>query len=68
MSNGTFDAESRVVDGWEVREHGPPDAVHSALCLPGGLCSAEFFADVAAQPSLAEAGIRLVATTLPGYA
>jgi pimeloyl-ACP methyl ester carboxylesterase len=68
MDNGSFDGEFRVVDGWQVREHGSPEAVHSALCLPGGLCSAEFFADVAAQASLAEAGVRLVATTLPGYA
>ncbi len=68
MSNERFDGESRVVDGWQVHEHGPLDAAHAALCLPGGLCSAEFFADVAAQASLAEAGIRLVATTLPGFA
>jgi pimeloyl-ACP methyl ester carboxylesterase len=68
MDNRSLEKESRVVDGWQVREHGPPDAVHSALCLPGGLCSAEFFADVVAQASLAEAGVRLVTTTLPGYA
>jgi pimeloyl-ACP methyl ester carboxylesterase len=60
-------AEIRIVDGWEVRDHGSQGASHSALCLPGGLCSDEFFADVLAQPSLAEAGIRLVTTTLPGY-
>jgi pimeloyl-ACP methyl ester carboxylesterase len=60
--------EQKIVDGWEVHDHGPPDASHSALCLPGALCSDEFFADVLAEPSLAEAGIRLVTTTLPGYA
>lgn len=59
--------EVRTVDGWEVREHGTRDASHSALCLPGALCSDEFFADVLAQPSLAEASVRLVTTTLPGY-
>jgi pimeloyl-ACP methyl ester carboxylesterase len=64
MNNAT---EVRTVDGWEAREYGSRDAPHSALCLPGGLCTHEFFADVLAQPSLAEAGIRLVTTTLPGY-
>jgi pimeloyl-ACP methyl ester carboxylesterase len=69
MNSGSFDhrGEVHTVDGWEVREHGPRDASHSALCLPGALCSEEFFADVLAQPSLAEAGVRLVTTTLPGY-
>jgi pimeloyl-ACP methyl ester carboxylesterase len=50
---------------WDIRVHGPRDAAHTVLLLPGGLCTAEFYAEVAAQPRLA--GIRLVAATLPGH-
>jgi pimeloyl-ACP methyl ester carboxylesterase len=51
---------------WELREAGPADAAHTALLLPGGMCSAGSFAELMAQPSLA--GIRMVAATLPGQA
>jgi pimeloyl-ACP methyl ester carboxylesterase len=51
---------------WELRESGPADAAHTALLLPGGLCSAGSYAEVMAQPSLA--GLRLVAATMPGQA
>ena len=51
---------------WELRETGPPDAEHTALLLPGGLCSAGSYAEVMAVPALG--GIRLVAATLPGNA
>src|SRR4029450_7980463 len=51
---------------WELREQGPSDAVHSALLLPGGMCSAGSFAEVMAEPALG--GMRLVAATLPGQA
>jgi pimeloyl-ACP methyl ester carboxylesterase len=50
---------------WDVVVHGPQDAAHTVLLLPGGLCTAEFYAEVAAQPGLA--GVRLVAATLPGH-
>jgi pimeloyl-ACP methyl ester carboxylesterase len=50
---------------WDVRESGPPDAEHVALLLPGGLCTAMFYAELMAEPALA--GIRLVAVTLPGH-
>src|SRR5207248_5868074 len=45
---------------------GPADAAHTVLLLPGGMCSAGSFAELMAQPSLA--GIRMVATTMPGQA
>jgi pimeloyl-ACP methyl ester carboxylesterase len=51
---------------WELREAGPADAAHTALLLPGGLCSAGSYAEVMAQPSLAH--LRLVAATMPGQA
>ena len=51
---------------WELVESGPPDAQRTVLLLPGGMCSARSFAEVMAEPALAE--IHLVAATLPGHA
>lgn len=51
---------------WELREAGPPDAEHTVLFLPGGMCSAGSYAEVMAEPALART--RLVAATLPGHA
>src|SRR4051812_19899607 len=51
---------------WELREAGRADAKHTALLLPGGMCSAGSFAELMAEPALAD--LRLVAVTLPGHA
>jgi pimeloyl-ACP methyl ester carboxylesterase len=51
---------------WEFREAGPPDAHQTVLLLPGGMCSAGSYAELMAEPALAE--LRLVAATLPGHA
>lgn len=51
---------------WELREQGPADAGHTVLLLPGGMCSAGSFAELMAEPALAE--MRLVAATMPGQA
>src|SRR5437764_14971677 len=51
---------------WELRAAGPPEAEHTVLLLPGGMCSAGSYAEVMAEPALA--GMRLVAATLPGQA
>ena len=51
---------------WELREAGPPDAEHTVLLLPGGMCSAGSYAEVVAEPALART--RLIAATLPGHA
>jgi pimeloyl-ACP methyl ester carboxylesterase len=51
---------------WDLRETGPPDAEHTVLLLPGGMCGAGSYAEVMAEPSLAQT--RLVAATLPGHA
>jgi pimeloyl-ACP methyl ester carboxylesterase len=51
---------------WEVREAGPPDAEHTVLLLPGGMCGAGSYAELMAERDLA--GLRLVAATLPGHA
>ena len=51
---------------WDLREAGPPDAESTVLLLPGGSCSAGSYAEVMAEPALAE--MRLVAATLPGNA
>jgi pimeloyl-ACP methyl ester carboxylesterase len=55
-----------MVTDWELREAGPPDAKHTVLLLPGGMCSSGSYAEVMAEPALAQ--IRLVAATLPGHA
>jgi pimeloyl-ACP methyl ester carboxylesterase len=49
---------------WSLRESGPERADRTVLLLPGGMCSAGSYAEVMAQPVLAQA--RLVAVTLPG--
>ena len=54
-------------DGWELHEVGPADADYTVLLLPGALCTAAFFEDVMAEPSLTGASIRLVATTVQGF-
>ena len=60
MNSPTLDVD------WELRETGPAEARHGVLLLPGGACSAAFYAELAAEPALA--GLRLVAATLPGHA
>jgi pimeloyl-ACP methyl ester carboxylesterase len=52
---------------WERRTSGPDDAASTVLLIPGGMCTAAFYDDVVAQPALTGAGIRLVATTVPGF-
>jgi pimeloyl-ACP methyl ester carboxylesterase len=52
--------------GWPLRELRPGGSRGTALLLPGALASDVFFEDVAAAPGVE--GMRLVATTLPGYA
>ena len=54
------------LDGWVVRGFGPKESERTALFLPGALASHVFIEDVAAAPELET--VRLVATTLPGYA
>ncbi|MFI7403716.1 alpha/beta fold hydrolase [Streptomyces sp. NPDC049541] len=51
---------------WQLRESGPADAADTVLLLPGGMCSADSFAEVMAQPELGR--LRLVAATMPGHA
>jgi pimeloyl-ACP methyl ester carboxylesterase len=51
---------------WELRESGPADAAQTVLLLPGGMCSAGSYAEVMAEPALAQ--LRLVAATMPGQA
>lgn len=51
---------------WKLREQGSTDAAHTVLLLPGGMGSADSFAEMMAEPALA--GMRLVAATLPGQA
>jgi pimeloyl-ACP methyl ester carboxylesterase len=53
--------------GWPLYESGPEVAAHTILLLPGALCSAAFYDDLIAEPSLQSASIRFVATTLPGF-
>jgi pimeloyl-ACP methyl ester carboxylesterase len=54
------------VTTWPLRELRSAGERGTALLLPGALASDVFFEDVAAEAELE--GLRLVATTLPGYA
>jgi hypothetical protein len=53
-------------EGWELLMAGPFDADRAVLLLPGGANAARSFDLVMSDPALA--GVRLVATTLPGMA
>src|SRR4051794_4472468 len=58
---------SREHLGWVLEEFGPEGADHAVLLLPGALCTARFYDDLLAEPSINTAPIRFVATTLPGF-
>ena len=58
---------SREHLGWVLHESGPESADHTVLLLPGALCTAAFYDDLLAQPSLSTTPIRFVATTIPGF-
>jgi pimeloyl-ACP methyl ester carboxylesterase len=53
--------------GWSIRESGREDADHTVLLIPGALASASFYDDLLAQETLADASIRFLATTTPGF-
>jgi pimeloyl-ACP methyl ester carboxylesterase len=53
--------------GWVLHESGPESADHIVLLLPGALCTAAFYDDLLAEPSMRDAPIRFVATTVPGF-
>lgn len=59
-------SSGREHQGWTLRESGPADAEH-VLLLPGGLCTAAFYDDTVAELHRRDAGLRLVAATLPGH-
>lgn len=50
---------------WEICESGPARADRTVLSLPGGLNTARSYAELMAQPVLAD--VHLVAVTLPGH-
>jgi pimeloyl-ACP methyl ester carboxylesterase len=52
---------------WSFREGGATEADRTVLLLPGAFCSAAFYDEVLAEPAAAEAGLRLVAATPPGF-
>jgi pimeloyl-ACP methyl ester carboxylesterase len=54
-----------MTESWDVRRAGPTDAAHRVLMIPGGMCTAEFYAEVMAEPALAELELRAV--TMPGF-
>jgi len=58
---------SREQVGWVLHEAGPENADHRVLLLPGALASWAFYEDLLAEPSIREAPIRFIATTLPGF-
>jgi pimeloyl-ACP methyl ester carboxylesterase len=60
-------APTREHLGWVLHESGPESADHTVLLLPGALCTAAFYDDLLAEPSMSKAPIRFVATTVPGF-
>ena len=60
-------AAGREYLGWILHESGRESADHTVLLLPGALCTAAFYDDLLAEPSMRDASIRFVATTLPGF-
>jgi pimeloyl-ACP methyl ester carboxylesterase len=60
-------APTREHLGWVLHESGPESADHTVLLLPGALCTAAFYGDLLAEPSMSKASIRFVATTVPGF-
>ncbi|WP_405363386.1 alpha/beta hydrolase [Kitasatospora sp. NBC_00085] len=50
---------------WERSQSGSDDAEHRVLLLPGGLCTADEYRELLAEPALA--AVRLTAVTLPGH-
>jgi len=60
-------ATTREHFGWALHESGPEGADHTVLLLPGALCTAAFYDDLLAEPSMSNAPIRFVATTIPGF-
>jgi pimeloyl-ACP methyl ester carboxylesterase len=66
MTPSAATPSSRLPVDWQLCESGPADAERTVLLLPGGMCSAASYAEVMAQPALAQT--RLVAATLPGQA
>ena len=60
-------APSRELSGWVVHESGPERPDHTVLLLPGALATRAFYDDLLAEPAVNDAGIRFVATTLPGF-
>jgi len=59
---------TRQVDGWLLVETNPGEERARVLLLPGWLCTDEIFAELLAEPTLAAAGVRLVAANPPGFA
>src|SRR4051794_3204611 len=58
---------ARNHNGWDIQESGPADAQRAVLLLPGGLCTADFYDDILAEPGIRDAPVRRVATTTPGF-
>ena len=59
---------SREHLGWVLHEAGPENADRRVLLLPGALASWPFYEDLLAEPSIREAPIRFIATTLSDLA
>jgi len=45
---------SREHLGWVLHESGPKSADHTVLLLPGALCTAAFYDDLLAEPSMSK--------------
>jgi pimeloyl-ACP methyl ester carboxylesterase len=52
---------------WDLRESGPAEAERTVLLLPGGMCTGVWYDDIVSEARRANAPIRFVAATLPGF-
>lgn len=68
MTTGGSTLQRRELRGWRVIEGGAEQARRRVLMLPGLFCSAEFFTDVLAEPTLRTAAAAALAADPPGFA
>ena len=59
--------QSPETHDWHLRESGRAGSDSTVLLLPGALATAAFYDDLLAEPTMRDASIRFVATTVPGF-
>jgi pimeloyl-ACP methyl ester carboxylesterase len=65
LTSGVSDVQLDA--GWELLEGGAGSPARRVLMLPANMATAEFFRGMVDDPALADAGVRAVAATPPGF-